>query len=334
MKKILTISVAAYNVESTLDQLMLSLIDSGCMDRLDVLIVDDGSTDGTAEKGRGYAARYPESVRLISKANGGHGSTINTGIREAAGRYFRALDGDDWMDSRALQALLETLEAAEADLVITDFVHCLPGEVRDLQRPGKDLEPSVPLTAEEAFRGADWLGYHAVIWRTELLRQHGVRLEEHCFYVDNEYCLFPVPWADTALYCPLPVYCYRLGEAGQSVSPESRRRHIRDDTRVVNRLLEFCGELSSLPGLSEGKRKYILHGTARHCLWYIYSQLLFPPSGAKRREIRDFDRSVQARQEEVYREMAAQSRMVRMLRRTGYLAYGPIKLFKKIKGTG
>ena len=97
MEKLLTISVAAYNVEAYLDQLMASVIASGVLDAIEVLIVSDGSTDRTAEIARGYEAQYPASVRLIEKPNGGHGSTINRGIREAKGKFFRALDGDDWV---------------------------------------------------------------------------------------------------------------------------------------------------------------------------------------------------------------------------------------------
>ena len=96
MEKLLTISVAAYNVDNYLDQLMQSVIEADVMDALEVLIVNDGSKDGTAAKALSYQQQYPASVRLIDKENGGHGSTINCGIREAKGKYFRALDGDDW----------------------------------------------------------------------------------------------------------------------------------------------------------------------------------------------------------------------------------------------
>lgn len=79
MEKILSISVAAYNVAATLCETVDPFIESGVLDQLDIIIVDDGSKDDTAKIAREYADKYPDSIRLISKENGGWGSTVNTG---------------------------------------------------------------------------------------------------------------------------------------------------------------------------------------------------------------------------------------------------------------
>ena len=79
MEKILTITVPAYNVERFLDQTLASFADERVLDLLEVLIVDDGSKDHTAEITKRYEEKYPQTFRLISKENGGHGSTINRG---------------------------------------------------------------------------------------------------------------------------------------------------------------------------------------------------------------------------------------------------------------
>ena len=143
MEKILSISVAAYNVEKYLDQLMQSVIASGAIDDLEVLIVNDGSKDGTADKAMEYQKKYPQSVRLIDKENGGHGSTINRGITEATGKYFRALDGDDWVHSEHLGKLVEKMKNIDADYLLRpnlskrvadDFKTVVPF-VRYLNRP-------------------------------------------------------------------------------------------------------------------------------------------------------------------------------------------------------
>ena len=328
MQKILTISVAAYNVENTLDELMASLIRSGCMDQLEILIVDDGSKDRTAEKAGEYEKAWPDSVRLISKKNGGHGSTINRGIEEAAGKFFRPLDGDDWMDSENLPAFLSMLNQTEADWVISDFRTCYADGTQKID--SFPLPPERPLSLEETLPNVNWICYHALTIRTELLKKESIRLDEHCFYVDNEYCLFFVPGAKTAAYFPNPVYCYRMGETGQSVSDKSRMAHIGDDARVVNRLLDFCGEL---PGnLFREKKDYIVHGTARHCVWYIYSLLLFPASREKQKEIRDFDLMIREKNVEVYRHMNGLVKMVPWLRKSGYRAYRLIRIYRKAKG--
>ena len=121
-EKILTVSVAAYNVEKYLKKLVGSITAMKNRDMVEVLIVDDGSKDRTPDLGMKYQAQYPGIIRYIRKENGGHGSTINTGIREAKGRYFRALDGDDWLDTAGADELVKRLaQESEADAVITDF---------------------------------------------------------------------------------------------------------------------------------------------------------------------------------------------------------------------
>ena len=91
MEKILTITVPSYNVETFLNQTLNSFVDDEILGDIEVLIVDDGSKDHTAEIGKEYEEKYPQSFRVISKENGGHGSTINRGITEAKGRYFKAV---------------------------------------------------------------------------------------------------------------------------------------------------------------------------------------------------------------------------------------------------
>ena len=121
MEKILTITVPAYNVERFLDQTLASFADERVLDLLEVLIVDDGSKDHTAEITKRYEEKYPQTFRLISKENGGHGSTINRGIREAAGRYFKVVDGDDWVDTDGLCELVRRLRTCSTDYVFTNY---------------------------------------------------------------------------------------------------------------------------------------------------------------------------------------------------------------------
>ena len=102
MNKVLTITVPSYNVEKFLENTLDSFLDERILEDLEVLIVDDGSKDRTAEIGKQYEERYPDTFRVISKENGGHGSTINRGIKEARGTYFKVVDGDDWVDRKSV----------------------------------------------------------------------------------------------------------------------------------------------------------------------------------------------------------------------------------------
>ena len=97
MAKVLTIVIPAYNVEQYIDRCLESVtthVDS--LDDLEIIVVNDGSKDNTLELAQRYAVKYPQSVRVIDKPNGGWGSGINRGIEEATGKYLKTLDSDDW----------------------------------------------------------------------------------------------------------------------------------------------------------------------------------------------------------------------------------------------
>ena len=109
MDKLLSIAVAAYNVEKYIDIVLSSLTHSKCISSLDIMVIDDGGSDNTMSIASKYAEDYPESIRLIHTENGGHGNVINTGIKNAAGEYFKVVDGDDHVDTEGLDELLDLI---------------------------------------------------------------------------------------------------------------------------------------------------------------------------------------------------------------------------------
>ena len=119
--KILTVIIPAYNVGEYLAQTLDSLVIPSINDKLEILIVDDGSVDDTRTIACKYCQKYPESMVYIYKQNGGHGSTINTGVKRATGKYLKILDGDDWVHKSALEALVHFLEDCSTDVVLTGY---------------------------------------------------------------------------------------------------------------------------------------------------------------------------------------------------------------------
>lgn len=321
--KLLTFSVAAYNVETYLPKLFETLLDRRCIDRIEILIINDGSSDKTAQIAEQYQTRFPDSVRLVNKENGGHGSTINKGIGEAAGRYFRALDGDDWVDSDALCSLLEHLESADADVILTNYYKCYPDGHRTKER-FHNLETGRIYAFEEVAPLVTWMCYHTVIYKTDLLKKNCIHLDEHCFYVDSELMILPIPYVNTVAFYDYSFYCYRLGLEGQSVSPTSRMKHAQDSYTVANSLLKMYDNLSDK--LSEPKRHYIEHGIAGHCTWHFRTILTCPPSLEKKKEVQDFDKLVRNHSKAIYNEMeqfGKTSQLLQIVRRSGYLLYYP-----------
>ena len=178
MEKLLTVVVPSYNVEKYLEETLESFVIPEIMDDLEVLIVNDGSKDRTPEIGAAYEKRYPQTFRLISKENGGHGSTINRGIEEAKGTYFKVVDGDDWVDRGGFTELLHRLKTSGADYVVTDYY-----KVNDVTKE-KKLETFPYLKAHPKCRFEDVVGntdilMHALVIRTAILKENGIRLDTH-----------------------------------------------------------------------------------------------------------------------------------------------------------
>lgn len=138
--KLLTISIAAYNVAPYLSKTLSSLIIDKNLDRLEVLIINDGSKDETSDIAEEFVKKYPQTFVLINKKNGGHGSTINAGIENATGKYFKVLDGDDWLDPQGLEKLLYKLDKTNADLVLTDRVNVYETRKEYVRYGGKVLK--------------------------------------------------------------------------------------------------------------------------------------------------------------------------------------------------
>ena len=251
MSKVLSIAVPSYNVERYLAASLGSYVAEGADDRLEVLIVNDGSTDGTREIAKKFCERYPQVFRLVDKENGGHGSAVNAGLREASGTYFRVIDGDDRICSANVALLLDSLEQAEEDLVVDVKREVVmgTGESRVLSLPADlPLEETLPFSQvclrqdiEEFFM------IHTLSMRTEFLRKHEVTLLEHTFYVDYELIVKVASYASTIRFLDLEACNYFVGNAEQSVAPANYVRRWDDHTRVTYELLKFADDARLSP---------------------------------------------------------------------------------------
>ena len=198
--KLLTIAIPCYNSESYMEKCIESLLPGGS--RVEILLVDDGSKDRTAEIADSYAARYPGIVRAIHQENKGHGGAVNTGIANADGFYFKVVDSDDWVDRDAYLTILDTLEnlAREGqgvDMMISNFVYDKVGASHKKVMNYRHMLPTGQIFHWEDARHL-WKGHyilmHSVIYRTRMLRNCGLKLPEHTFYVDNQFVYQPIPW--------------------------------------------------------------------------------------------------------------------------------------------
>lgn len=219
MNKVLSIVIPSYNTERFIDECLSSILDMSNLNRIEILLVNDGSTDRTLEKAESYEGKYPGVVRVINKSNGGHGSCINRGIEEAIGSYFKVVDGDDWVDSKGLERLVELLENSTEDVITNSVIlkNVSTGKVKTINycESGKTIELSVYLTS-----GYGEINLSAMTIKTSLLQDNKIRVRENCFYEDTEYMMYPIPYVKTIRSYSFPVYIYRVGQATQSTNLE------------------------------------------------------------------------------------------------------------------
>lgn len=327
MGKTLTVTVPAYNADQWLEYNLNSLCLRDCLEDLEIIIVDDGSSDRTGAIADEYAKRFPDTVRVIHKENGGHGSGVNAGIREARGRYFKVVDSDDWVEEESFRELLRYLKTADDDIVSSGFLWA-----RD---NGSGYPATFPTAAEmkEPFAGVEYrksyrfdeiaerlyLKIHNLTWRTAILQEYEITLDEHCYYVDNEFITYPIPYAESVSFLPDFVYRYRIDRAGQSMSWEKLQKNASNYDRVLEALLSFY-ESDPVQKSSREKRQYIANIIARVAAARIRIFLSLPAGKENKAALIRFDQGIKKNHPEIYR--ANINKAVAALRKSRYLLYG------------
>ena len=329
--KILTITVPSYNVENFLENTLESFVDERVLSAIEVLIVDDGSKDTTAEIGKKYEEKYPDTFRVISKENGGHGSTINRGIQEARGKYFKVVDGDDWVDQDGFAELVHRLKNCNIDYIFTNYyeVNDGTGELNPITFPGIEKEIEMPF---EKIANETRISMHALIIKTSILKENHIRLDEHCFYVDVEYILYPIPYVNSVIYFDIFVYMYRLAQVNQSVSMLGYQKHLQNHIDVVLHILDYINEYKKSPDYDAKKDTYMARRIAEMVQTQADIFMSFPLSDKTiSKKFKEFDNEVKKKNLYVYKKSGEFSGMLRLLRKTGFKFYSLILRMSKVR---
>jgi len=243
--KTITFAVPCYNSAEYMDTCIKSLL--ACGKDIEIIIVNDGSTkDNTAEIADRWQSEYPDIIKAIHKENGGHGSAVNTGLENARGRYFKVVDSDDWLDAEAMKEVMAYLRVQcelknPTDLVIGNYVYEKVYEgTRTIMNYRKVLPVKKQFTWDEIghFPPSEVLLMHSVIYRTSLLRDMGIRLPEHCFYVDNVFVYVPLINVKTIYYIDVDMYRYFIGREDQSVNEKIMISRIDQQLRVTKTMID------------------------------------------------------------------------------------------------
>ena len=243
--KTITFAVPCYNSAAYMDHCVQTLLTGG--DDIEIILVDDGSTkDDTPSICDRYAAEYPDIVRVIHQENGGHGEGVNQGVRHASGMYYKVVDSDDWLDEDALRRVMEKLRQFAAsetpvDLFIANYVYeHVEDQTQKVMRYTNVFPEDRVFTWEELgrFRPSQYLLMHSIIYRTQLLRDCGMELPKHTFYVDNIFAYQPLPSVKSIYYMNADLYRYFIGRADQSVNEKVMVGRVDQQIRITKIMID------------------------------------------------------------------------------------------------
>ena len=214
---------------------------------VEILVVDDGSSDGTAEIADEYEKSYPGIVKAIHKENGGHGDAINTGLEHASGLFFKCVDSDDWVDADAYRKVLAKLREllygdTMLDMMVCNFVYDKKGARHKKVMTYRFALPENKLITWDKvrkFHKGQYLLMHSVIYRTKLLRDCGLCLPKHTFYCDNIFVFEPLPFVKTIYYLNVNFYRYFIGRDDQSVNEKVMIGRVDQQIKITKIMIDF-----------------------------------------------------------------------------------------------
>ena len=302
--KILSVVIPTYNVEKYLRRCLDSLVyDESILEDIELLVVNDGSKDSSLEIAKEYEKRFPKTIKVIDKENGGHGSTINAGLKVAEGEYFRVIDSDDWVNIDEFGNYVKSLKKCKADIVLTDYTRELlySGEKIEVKYKNIEYNKEYDLNKFDYEKLEEMYFYMATSTiKTEKLRKAKLHLDEKTFYVDMEYVLLPFLEMNSMIYLNFNIYRYFIGRPEQSISIQSYVRNRAHHEKVVRRVLDFYKTIPVKEPKREYIKKIILQLLNSHYIIYCKAQL-----NEKKdiNEIKAFDKYLHDNFIELYEEL-------------------------------
>lgn len=242
--KLLSVAIPCYNSAAYMKHAIETLLSGG--NDVEIIIVNDGSVDDTAKIADEYAAKYPEIIKAIHQENGGHGEAVNTGLFHASGLYFKVVDSDDWVNEVAFRKVLDKLrelvvDGQSPDLMLANYVYEKPSINKHKVMDYRTALPQGRIFTWDDimfFKQSQFIIMHAAIYRTKLLKDSGLKLPKHTFYVDNIFVYHPLPYVKTMYYMDVNLYRYFIGREDQSVNEKNMIKRIDQQIYITKIMID------------------------------------------------------------------------------------------------
>ena len=242
--KYITFTIPSYNSQDYMRHVIDNLVAVG--DDIEVIIVNDGSKDDTGKIADEYEKKYPTIVKAIQKENGGHGSGVMAGLRNASGLFYKVVDSDDWVETQDVITMVDLIkkhlaEGTDIDLYITNYVY---EHASDNSQYSMNYRKYLPIDTVFTWNDIKRIGLetvflmHSLMYKTEKLRESGMNLPNHTFYVDDIYAYVPLPFMKNLYYHDLDFYHYFIGRADQSINYGTMCKRYEQQVRVFKIMFE------------------------------------------------------------------------------------------------
>lgn len=293
-QKTLSIIIPTYNMEKYLRRCLDSLMVPN-MDKLEILIINDGSKDSSPAIAHEYQDKYPGVCRVIDKENGNYGSCVNRGLKEAQGKYIKVLDADDTFETSNFPEFIDYLETTKADMVLSDFVSVDAENRVNTLCKGKDL-PTDALFSPSKLSGA--LLMHSVTYKTDNVRSvpGGYHQTEGISYTDQEWVFLPIATMRTCAYFNKVIYRYLVGRDGQTVNQAIFLKNMWMEVKGFQNMVEAFNRLpENVLNMEYLRNKLVIRAGViyRTCLTTM---------GKKDFDLRSLDRWLKEKAPWIYRE--------------------------------
>lgn len=328
MEKILSISVAAYNVEQFIVQNIESFLGTSVSSKIEVLIIDDGSKDCTAQIVKEYEMKYPEIIKLIHQENSGPGSTVNNGIQHANGKYFRMVDGDDWVNTNDLENYIHFLENNDVDVVYTDYYMVDNNTNEKVLQHLSYSKKNCVLNYDDVCDQID-VEMHNVTYKTTILQKNSIVLD-NCFYTDLEYLLLPVKYLKTIAVLDCAIYMYRVSLSTQSININSMIKNKKMHEKVLQRLISDYSNSVSKGLLSKSQKQFIKNRIVKMAGTHLSIILAQKASRDTKNELLQFANYLKLTNVDVFNQFM-KFRTMKILKATRYLTFKIISDFHRKK---